>query len=171
LKLTESPYFDPTDDIVSLSFFLTAPDITEEAMIEAYNTAPENAYLDIDKIEFVKLDEIIPAPVITDFNPKRGRRGIEVIIEGSGFAQPADRNVVTFRDIRQEILSGDSTHLVVKMNAGDRDSIHVLTPGGGRATSAVPFIFVGRPCRILVTAGDGQIVPIGSKMQLLRSRL
>jgi hypothetical protein len=173
-KLTDSPYLNLNMGVSVISIMpvigtLVDSDLLGQVFI-VYNSSREHygtaAFLDIDKIEFIKLEEVIPTPIITDFNPKRGRYGTEVTIEGSGFAEPASRNVVYLDDIRQEILSGNSTTLRVKMEGGAQFII-VLTPGGGKAATSVPLKIINRPCKIAPIAGDNQTAKVRSKLKPL----
>jgi hypothetical protein len=87
-----------------------------------------------------------------------------VTITGSGFAQPADRNVVLFNGSHGEVVSGGSSTLVAKARGCCVGPITVRTPGGGSATSTEAFVFLNLPERFVVTSGDGQSGVAGSAL-------
>jgi hypothetical protein len=166
LKLTESPLLKVDDDVVYVHLALFSMEwrsLDEGAT--AWTTFPDSSYLDVDQVELVKVDEAIPAPTITDFYPKRGRWGTEVTIEGSGFGDPAHRNIVRFEDAELRILSGSPTRLVVAVAGGDSDRFTVVTPGGQSATSEESFDIVGEPREFISQDGDDQQAVVGTTLQ------
>jgi hypothetical protein len=171
LKLADSPLLDVNDDVVYMELGVVSRDFrSADDVNAAYARMPASAYLDIDRIEFIKLDDQTPGVTILDFHPKRGRGKTQVTIEGSGFAEPAERNIVRCRGYDQRILSGDATHLVVEMISGG-GPILVLVPGGHEAESSEPFIGIKEPCEIEVVSGDGQSSPAGSVLAPLVVRI
>ncbi len=166
LRLSDSPFLKPNDDVVFMFFAMSDADLNSEEVEDRYDALLEgSAFLDIDRIESVRVDETILEPVITDFYPKRGKRGTTVTIEGSGFAEPASRNVVLFGDLIAEVISGNSTTLVVEYDGSGVTSITVLAPGGKEAVSAQPFAHVRPPRNMLIDSGDAQISPVGATLE------
>lgn len=162
LKLADSPLLDVHDDVVYMELGVVSRSFrSTDDVRAAYDRMPTSAYLDIDRIELVKLDEVVPSPTISDFYPKRARGKALVTIEGSGFGEPAERNIVMCNGRRQRVVSGDAGHLVVEMNHGGTP-ISVIVPGGHRAATSEPFVGIKEPCEITVVSGDGQSAPVGS---------
>jgi hypothetical protein len=164
LKLTDSPFFDPSDDVVFVMFAIADSSLSREEIAERYEALPEGTFLDIAHIELVSLGEPILQPQITDFSPKRGFGGTLVTIVGSGFAEPASRNVVLFDSVPAEVVSGTSASIDVMSPAGEQASIKVLTPGGGKAVAAEDFIFIRNPYDIVISSGDNQSGQVGDSL-------
>jgi len=120
-------------------------------------------------IEFVHVEETIPEPTTAGFFPTRGRLHAEVTTEGSGFGEPASRNLVYFGSEiggPAEIISGNSTTLKVKSysSVGSSNHIIVRTPGGKRAVSANEFVVLGPPAKVIMVAGTGQSGQVGTSL-------
>ena len=169
LRMSGSPFVDWDDDIVLVALGPGFPRPSDEEgidkILEIVRTMSPDAYLDIDRIEFVVVDEEIPQPTVASIKPTRARWGSEVRIDGSGFASPAYRNVVFFQDEELEILGGDPSHLRVRVDPWGSGPFLVLTPGGGRAESPVAFISLLWPSALEKVTGDGQIAIVGSQLQ------
>jgi hypothetical protein len=132
----------------------------------------EDAHLDIDRIELVHVPERPTlTPVISSFSPPKGPLGVEVTIEGSGFAEPASRNLVFFGTAPAEVLSGSATALTVKAQGTGADLITVRVPGGRAVVSDTEFVFVGYPSELLILSGDSQTASVGSTLEPLAVRL
>jgi hypothetical protein len=172
LRLTESPLLEVDEDVVHVHLGLISTEwrSLDEGMT-AWTDFPDDSYLDIDRIELLMIDEAIPAPTISDFHPKRGTYGTEVTIEGSGFGEPAQRNMVLFGETPLQVLSGTSSSLVVRMVGGGTRLLTVVTPGGQKATAAEPYVRIGHPRRFEIQAGGGQHAPAGTALEPFVVRL
>jgi hypothetical protein len=132
-------------------------------------TLPADAYLDIDGIELVHVEDPLPHPEITGFSPKKGRPFTEVTIQGSGFAVPSIRNRVfvgTSEIPLVFILESSSTRLKIEVPPGDGGRILVKTPGSLEATSEEVFLMIGRPARFEVSGGNAQVGSCGESLLL-----
>lgn len=58
------------------------------------------------------------APVITDFNPKKGPIGTEVTFVGTGFHPTPDSNIVYFGATKAKVLQASTTQLIVNVPNG-----------------------------------------------------
>ena len=161
MRFSDSPFLDPEDDIVVMGFGLGDSAGSEN---EKFLATKEEAVLDIDRIEFVSLPETIPTPVIASISPTRGPVGTQVTIHGVGFAEPVTSNVVLFGDLGAEIVSGDSSTLVVKARGIGEQTVTVLRPGGTRVVAAERFTGIGRPRMFTVVSGDEQSGPPGATL-------
>jgi hypothetical protein len=168
LRFSDSAYYD-TEKPVSFVLFAVGDSRVTSGDIEArYAAMPSGAYLDLDRIEFVHIEETVPGPRITRISPTRGGLYSDVTIEGTNFAVPASRNLVYFGSEvgPAEIVSGTSTSLKVKVNESVGSASHVIvrTPGGKRAVSADVFLVLGPPAKVLIVAGADQTGRVGSQL-------
>jgi hypothetical protein len=161
MRFREAVYYVPDDDIVAL-VLMFEPD-TELAALN-----PADAFLDLGPIRFANVPETTVSPAITGFSPRRGRRGTLVTIAGSGFAVPADRNMVYFDGMEAPVLSGDATTLIAKSVGHGARRITVRSPGGGMAQSDEPFTFLYPPAVFEVVSGNNQVAPTGSTLEPLK---
>ncbi len=171
LKLTDSAFFDPGDDVVYMFLSIVDSSLTAAENGARLSSVLSTAFMDIDRIELVQISESIPIPQITDFNPKRGWGGDEVTIEGTGFAEPATRNVVYFGYATAHIISGDSISLTVEAPSTVDSHPIVQTPGGGRAVASGIYVYLKSPYDIIIVSGNGQIGPVGSQLSPLEVKV
>ena len=140
---------------------------------EVWKTSPENsarfsaaeatAFFDIDRIEFVAVASGPPASLsIADIQPRRGTRGTIVTLTGSGFAVPAEENVVLFDVARAEVVDGSETVLRVVAASTGNAVVTVQRPGGSKAVAPATFEIVRRAREIVLVNGDGQSIGIGA---------
>lgn len=95
----------------------------------------------------------VPPLSITSVTPLTAKTGDQITISGANFSATADENVVTFNEVEAEIVSANSTTLVVKVPAGilppSYNEINpiVVTTGGQTVTATESF-------RLLPTVTD-----------------
>ena len=84
-----------------------------------------------------------PAPVITDFNPKRGFVGTQVILTGTNLKVEADDPLVTFAGgsgrLPALVTSASATQVQVTVPNGAITGLIELTHAGGTTATATPF--------------------------------
>jgi hypothetical protein len=163
LSFADSPRFKAADPIVYINLsFISA----SSRDVIGLNKTASAIHLDIDRIEFIHADKPVPTPpTVVDFTPKSGPIGSVVAIQGSGFAQPADRNIVLFENEQAEIISGDVGHLAAKVPINGKLHVSVLTPGGLRASAQQTFITLGPPAKLTIVSGSGQSASIHTVLQ------
>jgi uncharacterized repeat protein (TIGR01451 family) len=91
----------------------------------------------------VKLDEktvIIPKPTITSFSPEGNYNGQQVIITGTNFESKPTDNIVKFNDLIAQVVSGNTTQLVVIVPQGATKGKISVTTQAGTAVSANDFL-------------------------------
>lgn len=86
-----------------------------------------------------------PAPVITDFNPKRGPVGTQVILKGTNLKVDANNPAVTFAggsgtSLTALLTSASALEVRATVPNGAINGPIQLTHAGGTATTATPFI-------------------------------
>jgi RHS repeat-associated protein len=86
-----------------------------------------------------------PAPVITDFNPKRGTPGTQVTLTGSGLKVDANEPAVTFAGnngsrVPALVNSSSATEVRVSVPNGAFTGVIELSHAGGTASTATAFI-------------------------------
>jgi hypothetical protein len=164
-----SIYSAPGDDqwhTVVLSFADSPRVKASSRDVIGLNKTASAIHLDIDRIEFIHADKPVPTPpTVVDFTPKSGPIGSVVTIQGSGFAQPADRNIVLFENEQAEIISGDVGHLAAKVPINGKLHVSVLTPGGLKASAQQTFITLGPPAKLTIVSGSGQSASIHTVLQ------
>jgi len=167
LKLTDSPFFQATSDVVVIALSFSYSKVSGDDPDEEYRTLKGlGAVVDIDRIEIVQVPaEPITIPTITAFSPHAAKWGDLVTIQGSGFAEPPSRNAVFFGSGLLEIVSGDATHLVVRAPGSGTGNVRVLTPGGGQAVLEETFRYIGEARRVTVESGENQSAVVGSTLQ------
>jgi len=161
---SDSPLFDSHSDVVGVAFGFFAPHFRDDGTVNRLSdqTLP-TAYLDIARIEFISIPETLPQPAISGFQPAKGVLNDPVTIQGSGFAQPPSRNLVSFGNTPSQVISGTSSTLVA--NAVDDGPISVRVPGGATSVSVTSFVLLGPPRRLLSINGDGQVKPVNTVLQ------
>jgi len=164
LMFSDSPFFDQQDEIVALGFGLGDSAGKED---EKFLANRDTAVFDLDRIELVNVPEDIPTPLVTSIAPQTGPSDTVVTIQGSGFAEPASRNVVTFGGRRVEVLSGDDSTLVVRARGIGSKTVVVLRPGGKQAVAAQLFVGIGRPRSFEIVSGNNQVGAPGETLQPL----
>lgn len=102
-----------------------------------------------------KEDEL-PAPVITDFNPKEGKGGSILTITGENFSTVASENVISFGLISNSATTASATTLTVEIPQGAVSGKIVVTVGGRSATSTEDFYFLGSPTITGLSASSGK---------------
>ncbi|MFC6998882.1 IPT/TIG domain-containing protein [Rufibacter roseus] len=84
-------------------------------------------------------------PVITNFNPDKGKTDVTVTLQGSNFAEATNRNTVTFGTSAAQVIAATANSLTVKVPANAQSGkIQVQTPGG-TAQTAIDFTFIPAP--------------------------
>ena len=85
-----------------------------------------------------------PAPVITDFNPKRGTVGAQVVLTGTNLKVDTSDPSVTFAGASGRlpalVTNASGTQVTVTVPNGAITGVIELTHIGGTATTASPFI-------------------------------
>jgi len=169
LRFSESPFVDWERGVAFLwlgPMYSPREQAKREALGQAVTSQDEAAFMDIDRIEFLHVEETLEPPVITGFSPARGETGAIVEITGSGFAEPAKRNIVLFDGDEAEILGGDATVLTARAPPALTGPIEVRN-AGGQAVSDAPFKALFPPSRLRVVSGDGQVAPIETELEPL----
>jgi len=84
-----------------------------------------------------------PAPVITDFNPKRGIVGTHVVLTGTSLKVDANNPTVTFAGgsgrLPALVTAASATQVTVTVPNGAITGVIELTHAGGTASTASPF--------------------------------
>jgi len=94
-------------------------------------------------------------PVITDFNPGKGKTGKAIVLNGNNFAETPARNVVKFGNAPAQIVEASATHLLVKVPVeAVSGRIMVETPGGTTSTPT-DFTFIPPPIITSFTPNSG----------------
>lgn len=85
----------------------------------------------------------VPAPVITDFNPKRGIVGTQVVLTGTNLKVDASDPAVTFAGASGRlpalVTNASATHVQVTVPNGAITGLIELTHAGGITATATPF--------------------------------
>jgi hypothetical protein len=104
-------------------------------------------------------------------------------VQGTGFSLPPSQNAVFLGGIKQEIVSGDASELVVRLAGvmippGPATLVVRTTPAEAdepgatdRSVAPEPLVILGPPRRVLVAEGDAQTGPVGSLLQPLVVRV
>lgn len=187
LRLADSALFDPTDPVIWAEIGPFDPG-REGVDAKVEPEGPPAGFLDLARVEFLRLGQALEPPVVTSVSPRRSPRGAEVTIRGSGFAVPADRNMVLFglgwraeaqaepRDedpdrfgqTRAEVLGGDAGSLRVRIvprftSVRDVAPLEVRTPGGGRVVVDPQYVLLGSS-GTTVLGGGGQRGRVGTRL-------
>lgn len=160
IRMDSAVYYQPDKPVVLL--FVAIGDRGKAG--STADEIPAGAFLDIDRIKLVRVEDTSPTPTITGFSPQKGSRGTEITISGSGFAEPANRNYVFVGTQKAEVVSGSSTSLVARVRGSQHAKVIVRTTGGKEAASEEEFVFVFTPRTALVVSGQGQSAEVGSTL-------
>lgn len=174
LRFSESPFVEWDRGVARLflgpKLSWRTPKEEFETFAAALQAQDEGAYLDVDRIELVRVDESLQVPVVTGFSPARGEMGTLVEIAGEGFVEPPGRNLVWLGDgeseSEAEVTGGDTETLMVVVPSGPGARIRVRT-SGGEATSDGEFHKLLPPSQLRIVEGDGQVAPVGSRLDPL----
>ena len=94
-------------------------------------------------------------PVITDFNPGKGKTGQTIVLNGTNFAETPARNVVTFGNVPAQIVEASATQLLVKVPAEAISGKIVVVTTGGTAITPTDFTFIPPPVITSFTPNSG----------------
>ncbi|MGV3540155.1 MAG: DUF7619 domain-containing protein [Rufibacter sp.] len=84
-------------------------------------------------------------PTITNFTPAKGKAGTLLTLNGTNFAEVANRNVVKIGTVPLDVLQATQEKLEIRVPAtAVTGKLSVQTPGGTAAT-ATDFVFVPAP--------------------------
>lgn len=75
---------------------------------------------------------LLPQISISDFNPKSGLAGTEVIISGNGFSSNANENSVKFNDTIAQVISVSGSSVKVKVPEGGAVTGKITVAAGGQ---------------------------------------
>lgn len=172
LHLSDSPFVEWQQPI--FAFWLgpvvprNRPEEDVGALADALGAEPAVAFIDVDRVEFVHIEEALAVPVITSFEPVEGEAGVELEIVGSGFRDGLGANLVRVGAGQKEavMVSAQPDRLVVRVPPSTTGPISVSTAGGSVTTEA-SFRVVGPAERLRVVSGDGQTGVVGSRLQPL----
>ena len=102
----------------------------------------------------------------------------EITVRGTGFSLPPSQNAVFLGGSRAEVVSGDGTHLVVRLAPGSgvppgpASLVVRTTPADrddprapDRSVAADPVLVLGPPRQVLVAEGDAQGAPVGTTLR------
>ena len=102
----------------------------------------------------------------------------EITVRGTGFSVPPSQNAVFVGGSRAEVVSGDGSHLVVRLAPGSgvppgpASLVVRTTPADrddprapDRSVAADPVVVLGPPRQVLVAEGDAQSAPVGTTLR------
>jgi IPT/TIG domain len=178
LQLADTPYLQPGIGVVFIGLMMGKMQWKQQEDLQSvandlaatFTSLPSGAYLDIASIVFTQVPPP-PAPTITDFNPKRAPLDGTITISGTGFAVPAEKNLVFFDDKRADVLDGTNSSLVVSVGTGGQSTISVVSPGGLRAVASSKFTGLLPPTVMTKVAGDLQTGPASSVLSPLSVKI
>jgi gliding motility-associated-like protein len=82
----------------------------------------------------------VPPPTISGFTPTSGPIATPVSIDGSGFSETAEDNIVYFGATQATVITATQTNLVVEVPLGATYQPISVTAGGLTATTEAPFL-------------------------------
>jgi len=107
------------------------------------------------KVESTQDFRVWYPPVITDFNPGKGKTGNTIVLNGNNFAETPARNSVKFENALAQIVEASATRLLVKVPVeAVSGRIVVETPGGATSTPT-DFTFIPPPIITSFTPNSG----------------
>ena len=155
-------YFSPEAALDTVLFNGIAAKIREasetQLQVEVPTAAPLSKILIKTRggqVESTWLFQVWYPPVITSFNPGKGKVGQIITITGSNFAEEASRNKVQFGGVMGQVVQATNHILKIQVPPGAISGlIQVKTPGGITATSTL-FTFIPAPVIFSFTPTSG----------------
>ena len=129
-----------------------------------------------------------PPATLAEVTPRRVKgswaQAEWITVRGTGFSLPPSQNAVFVGGSRAEVVSGDASHLVVRLAPGSgvppgpASLVVRTTPADrddprapDRSVAAEPVVVLGPPRQVLVAEGDAQSAPVGTTLRPLVFRV
>jgi hypothetical protein len=179
LDLADSPQFLPSSAVGFVSLGPVRPRLADaDAVARTLAEGHEDSSLEVDWIRLVantpaarrtaRMASALTAPpelAIREVQPRGGRPGSEIVIEGSGFDTECGLNTVLLGSVESPVVSCAADSLRVRAEGSGSQSVTVLSSGGRKASFPGPFSFLGVPERLEIVAGGGQSGWVGVTLQ------